>query len=81
MFKTKATDGANNISGKKIKEYRLRLPQKTSQKAFADMLQLAGLGIDKNAVQRIEAGDRFVTDVELKIITKVLGVSYQDLLD
>lgn len=45
------------------------------------MLQRAGLDIDKNAVQRIESGKRFVTDIELKAITEVLGVSYQDLLD
>lgn len=81
MFKAKASDGANNISGKKIKEYRLHLPQKTSQKAFSDQLQLGGLDIDKNAIQRIESGERFVTDIELKAIAKALGVSYQDLLD
>ena len=81
MFKTKASNGANNISGKKIKEYRLKLPQKTSQRAFADMLQLEGLDVDKNAIQRIESGERFVTDIELKVIAKVLGVNYQDLLD
>jgi len=40
---------------------------------LADMLQMAGLDIDKNAVQRIESGKRFVTDIELKIIAKVLG--------
>lgn len=45
------------------------------------MLQMAGLDIDKNAVQRIESGKRFVTDIELKVIAEVLGVSYQELLD
>lgn len=45
------------------------------------MLQRAGLDIDKNAVPRIESGKRFVTDIELKAIAEVLGVSYQDLLD
>ncbi len=45
------------------------------------MLQVVGLNIDKNAVQRIESGKRFVTDIELKVIAKVLGVRYQDLLD
>jgi len=43
--------------------------------------QVAGLDLDKNAVQRIESGKRFVTDIELKVIAKVLGVSYQELLD
>ena len=46
-----------------------------------DMLQMAGLDIDKNAVQRIESGKRFITDIELKVIAEVLNVSYQKLLD
>ena len=40
-----------------------------------------GLDSDKNAVQRIESGQRFVTDIELTVIASVLQVSYQDLLD
>lgn len=81
MYKNKAPDGRNNICGKRIKKFREQLPEKTSQKQFSDMLQIAGLDVDKNAVQRIESGDRFVTDIELKIIVRVLGVSYQELLD
>ncbi|MDU6347570.1 MAG: helix-turn-helix transcriptional regulator [Clostridium sp.] len=81
MYKNKALDGSNNICGKRIKKFRERLPERTSQKQFSDMLQIAGLDVDKNAVQRIESGDRFVTDIELKIIARVLGVSYQELLD
>ena len=81
MYKNKAPDGRNNICGKRIKKFREQLPEKTSQKQFSDILQIAGLDVDKNAVQRIESGDRFVTDIELKIIARVLGVSYQELLD
>ena len=53
MYKNKAADGENNICGQKVKEIRERLPEKTSQRKLADMLQMAGLDIDKNAVQRI----------------------------
>lgn len=81
MYKNKASDGKNNICGKKIKEIRLHLPDKVSQKKLADMLQIADLDIDKNGIQRIENGTRFVTDIELKKIAEVLRVSYQDLLD
>lgn len=81
MYKNKARDGRNNICGRKVREFRLEMPEKTSQRKFADLLQLAGLDLDKNAVQRIENGQRFVTDIELKIIAQVLGVSYQALLD
>lgn len=52
-----------------------------SQKELSDMLQIAGLDVDKNAMQRIESGKRFVTDIELKTIAKVLHVSYSELLD
>ena len=81
MYKNKTEGGKNNICGQKLKEIRESLPEKTSQRKLADMLQIAGLDVDKNAVQRIESGKRFVTDIELKVIAKVLGVSYQDLLD
>lgn len=81
MYKNRAVTGENNVCGQKVKKIREKLPDKTSQRKLADMLQMVGLDIDKNAVQRIESGKRFVTDIELKIIAKVLGVSYQELLD
>ena len=81
MYKNKSSIGTNNICGKKIKELRLNLPEKTSQRKFADMLQLKGVDLDKNAVQRIESGARFITDIELKIIAQTLNVSADKLLD
>ena len=51
-----------------------------SQKGLADLLQLAGLDLDKNAVQRIESGQRFVTDIELKILAQVLDTEVDRLL-
>ncbi|MBR1779337.1 MAG: helix-turn-helix transcriptional regulator, partial [Clostridia bacterium] len=39
------------------------------------------LDLDKNAIQKIESGKRFVTDIELKILAKVLNVSSDYLLD
>ena len=81
MYKNKSEDGSNNICGEKVKRYRQVMPQKTSQRKLADLLQVEGLDLDKNAIQRIEAGTRFVTDIEIKTIAKVLGVSDQDLLD
>lgn len=80
MYKNKVSDGRNNICGKKIKELRLKLPQKTSQKNLADILQMQGLDIDKNAIQRIESGQRFVTDIELKALATVFNVSCDELL-
>ncbi len=80
MYKNKAADGSNNICGQNIRKYREALPAAPSQRAFSDMLQIEGLDLDKNAIQRIESGKRFVTDIELRVIAKVLGASYEDLL-
>lgn len=81
MYKNKSESGQNNICGVRLKQLRLALPNQPSQRQFADMLQLAGLDVDKNAIQRIESGERFVTDIELKAIAKVLHARYEDLLD
>lgn len=80
MYKNKSKSGSNNICGQRIKNIRQSLQHKTSQRTFAEMLQMEGLDVDKNTIQRIEAGTRFVTDIELKIICKVLNVPYKDLL-
>ena len=52
-----------------------------SSRALAERLQIEGLDLDKNAVQRIESGERFVTDIELKVLSRVLGVSADELLN
>lgn len=78
MFTNKSADGQNNICGKQIAKYRKEM--KKSQRQLADALQLAGLDVDKNAIQRIEAGKRFVTDIELVYIAKVLNISFDVLL-
>lgn len=81
MYKNKYLNERNNICGNKIKQLRQQLPEKTSQRKLADMLQIKGLDIDKNAIQRIESGKRFVTDIELKALSDVLHVSCDELLD
>lgn len=40
-----------------------------------------GLDIDKNGVQRIESGQRFVTDIEIGYLAKLLGTTINYLLD
>ena len=51
-----------------------------SQRIFAEKLQLLGLDIHKNAIQRIETGKRFITDIELMIIAEMCEVSVDELL-
>ncbi len=79
MFKNK-NGSSNNISGEKVAHFRKLTQPKLSQRALSDRLQLCGIDIDKNAIQRIECGKRFVTDIELVCIAKVLNVSVLDLL-
>lgn len=78
MFNNRTTDGRNNICGVKVAELRKGLH--ISQRELADRLQLIDLDIDKNAVQRIESGQRFVTDIELISLAKVFSVSLEELL-
>lgn len=80
MYKNRASDNSNNICGGRLRELRKGLSVKMSQRAFAEKLQLSGLDLDKNAIQRIESGQRFVTDIELKAIAKALNVTADELL-
>lgn len=81
MYKNKTNEGKNNICGEKICALRKQLVPKVSQRAFADKLQLKGIDLDKNAIQRIECGKRFVTDIELKAFAQILNTTTDELLD
>ena len=79
MLINKSKEGLNNICGQNIT--KLRKEMKISQRALADKMQLVGIDIDKNAIQRIECGKRFVTDIEIAAFIKVFKVDYKDLLE
>ena len=81
MYKNRAPEGGNNICGARVSELRQAMPGRVSQRALAERLQIEGLDLDKNAVQRIESGERFVTDIELKVLSRVLGVTADELLN
>ena len=51
-----------------------------SQRILAEKLQIMGIDVDKNAIQRIESGQRFVTDLELLALSKIFSVSCEDLI-
>ncbi len=80
MFKNKASNGKNNIIGTKISELRKARIPKMSQRILAEHLQLMGIDVDKNAIQRIESGQRFVTDIELLALSKIFKSSCDELL-
>ena len=68
-----------NIIGETVR--RLRKEQGLTQRALAEKLQLAGYDVTDLTVLRIESGDRFVSDYEVKALAKALDVDYQTLLD
>ena len=68
MFKNKSANGKNNLCSENIRHLRKELGY--SQNTLALKLQIIGLDIDKNAIQRIETGKRFVTDIELVKLAK-----------
>ena len=80
MYKNRAQDGRCNISGRKIAVLRKSSKPKMSEQALADQIQLAGLDLDKNAIQKMESGERFITDIELKAIAALFGVTADELL-
>ena len=78
MFINKADDGMNNICGRNVAALRKKM--RISQRELADRLQLLGLDLDKNAIQRMESGKRFVTDIELITIKQFFNISFDELL-
>ncbi len=81
MFKNKSDNGINNICGRNIYKLRKQQSPKMSQRALAEKLQINGIDVDKNAIQRIESGERFVTDIEIKGLAEVFDISCDELLD
>ena len=78
MFINKTSSGENNLIGRLLSEKRKK--KGFSQRGLADRLQVIGLDVDKNAIQRIECGKRFVMDIELVFICKALGVDPNEML-
>ncbi len=62
-----------NVSGKKIKE--LRLKSKISQRCLAEKLQLLGIDLTSKEISKIENQKRLVQDFELFAFAKIFKVS------
>ena len=78
MFKIKAADGTNNLSGKRIAQ--IRKEKKLSQRKLAAKMQLLGFDVDHYFIRRVENGERFVTDIDLVIFSRALEVPLTDIL-
>ena len=80
MFKNKSVLGKNNVSGSTVRRLRLAEEPRMSQRLLAERMQLEGVDVDKNAIQRMESGQRFITDIELRTLCLIFGVSADVLL-
>lgn len=79
MPKPRTKTGEKNLIGLRLKE--LRKENNLSQRDLARQLQLAGIDMDKNVITRIETNKRYVTDLELKVLTEIFHVTYDYLID
>ena len=71
--------GKKNLCGEKIRMARLN--KRMTQSDLAAQIQIQGVTMERDSISRIEIGTRFVTDYELKIFSKALGVSMEWLTD
>ena len=70
--------GKKNLCRDRI--HQARTSQGMSQSDLAARMQVNGVIVEREAISKIETGDRFVTDYELLVFAKVLGVSVDWLL-
>lgn len=70
--------GKKNICGERVHEARRKM--RLTQSELAARLQIAGIIIERDSVSRIEIGTRFVTDYEIRELSKILKVSVNWLL-
>lgn len=80
MFKLKALDGTNNLCGRNLKKLRESQVPPLSQRGLAKILQLRGYDVDNHFIRRVELGERFVTDIEIKMLSEVLEVPIEFLI-
>ncbi len=73
----KQSYGTANIVGKNIE--RLRKERKIKQKDFVAKMQLLGCDINPTSFSKLEGQIRSATDVEIYVVSKILGVKMEDL--
>lgn len=79
MKPRKAEYGNKNICGANIERIRKRLGMK--QSTLVSKMQLMGVDINPSSLSKLEGQTRSATDIELKAIAAILGVSTEDLLE
>ena len=70
--------GKKNICGANIE--RIRKGQGMKQTTLVSQMQLLGVDINPSSLSKLEGQTRIATDMELKAISKILGVSMEELV-
>lgn len=78
MKPRKAEYGDKNICGANIERIRKEIGMK--QTTLVGKMQLLGVDINPSSYSKLEGQTRSVTDIELKVISKILGVAIEELL-
>lgn len=79
MPKPRTSSGEKNLISQRLIE--LRKQHNLSQRDLSRKLQLAGYDMDKNVITRIETNRRYVTDIEIRALAQIFGVSCDYLIE
>lgn len=79
MKPRKANYGNKNICGANVERIRKELGMK--QATLVAKMQLAGVDINPSSLSKLEGQIRVASDIELKAISKILGVSMEKLVE
>ena len=72
-------DGVKNISGERV--YQARTSRHMTQADLAAKMQVMGVTIEREAISKIETGDRLVTDYELAAFARIFHVTLDWLIE
>ena len=71
-MKKTADIGGRNLIGRRLREVRLKMKPTVSLEDLAGRLAARGIHLDRSAIGRIENGNRYVLDYELKALAEAL---------
>ena len=78
MKHRKAEYGTKNICGANVERMRKKMGMK--QATLAAQMQLAGVDINPSSLSKLEGQTRIASDIELKAIAQILGVTMEELV-
>ena len=78
MKPRKAEYGNKNICGANVERIRKRMGM--NQATLVSRMQLLGVDINPSSLSKLEGQTRIATDIELKAISEILGVTMDELV-